>query len=131
MIYFFEHRVSRSSALDNIEHFRQLRSSAETWNVFKQETTPDEFAAMELLWELSEARIDVLHSKTEKLRAFPGTLKKKIPFGGLDTKDISWEAIHATVLTLQVASFQNKSDIRFANASIFHSLLLSLQRTRL
>ena len=85
---------------------------------------------MELIWELYEAHIEVLHSKTEKLRAFSETLKTKIAFGGLDTKDVSWEVLHATVLTLQVASFQNKFDIRFANASRFHSLRLYLKRTR-
>jgi hypothetical protein len=120
MIYFLEHRVSESAAPDNIGNFRQLRSSAETWNLFKQETTPAEFAAMELIWELYEAHIEVRNSKTDKLRALSRTLKTKLAFEGLDTKDVSWEVIHATVLTVQVASFQNKSHVRFANASKFH-----------
>jgi hypothetical protein len=130
MIYFLEPGVSQSAALDNIEDFRRLRSSAETWNVFKQETTPAEFAAMELIWEFYEAYLEVRNGNTDKLRAFSETLKIDIAFEGLDTKDVSWEMIHTTVLTVQVPSSQNKSEIRFANTSKFHSLVLGLKRTR-
>lgn len=106
MICALENLVSKGGTLDNLECFRLLRSSDEIWNAFRLETTAAEFAMMELFWENYESHVDVLNGTTDKLLELSETLKNKIPLNGLDTKDVSWEAVHATVTTLQVTIFE-------------------------
>jgi predicted DNA-binding ribbon-helix-helix protein len=120
-----ENLVNKPGTLESLESFRLLKLSDETWNSVKQETTAAEFTMAELIWELYESHVDVLNGATDKLLGLSEILKNKLPLEGLDTKDVSWEAVHATVTTLQVVVFQDRSDSRYAVASLFHSALLS------
>ena len=101
MLYFLEH-ASPKTPMDNMNPFRQLKSSKEVWDTFKQESTPAEFSTTELIWEIYESRNELFQNKTDKLRHLAATLSSKIPFDGLDTRDITWESLHATSLTVRV-----------------------------
>jgi hypothetical protein len=101
MLYFLEH-ASPKAPMDNMNPFRQLKSSKEIWDTFKQETTSAEFSTTELIWEIYESRNELFQNKTDKLQHLAATLSSHIPFDGLDTRDITWESLHATLLTVRV-----------------------------
>jgi len=86
-----------------MDAFRSLRCSAEIWESFKQETTPAEFGAMEILWEVYECRSEVVQGKGDKLQKLAESLDQMIPFDGLETKYMTWEALHAALLTVRVS----------------------------
>lgn len=125
MICALANLVNKPGTLDSLESFRLLRLSDETWNAVKQETTAAELAMTELIWEIYNSHLDVLNGSTDRLLRLSEILKTKLPLEGLDTEDVSWEAVHATVTTLQVVGFRGRSDSRYADASLFHLALLS------
>src|SRR5271154_5376192 len=101
MLYLLEH-ASPKTPMDNNDVFRRLNSSKEIWDTFKQETTLAEFSTTELIWEIYESRNELFQNKTNKLQHLATTLSSQIPFSGLDTRDITWESLHATLLTVRV-----------------------------
>jgi hypothetical protein len=101
MMYFLEH-ASPKAVMDNMDAFRQLRSSKEVWETFKRETTSAEFATVEMIWEIYLARLGLHQSKTDLIQTLSTTLAHKIPLNGLETRDITWESLHSTLLTVRV-----------------------------
>jgi len=91
--------------VESMETFRAMRSSKEVWDAFKQETTPAEFGMVEIISEVYECKSDIIQGRTEKLQSLAGSLAKRIPFGGLGLNDLTWEALHATVITIRVRIF--------------------------
>ena len=100
MLQLLEHHSE--SPVDNMDDFRKLRSSNEVWNTFKQESTPTEIATVELMWDVYECRCEIAQGKSERLQILAENLHKRIPFDGLDSNDISWEALHVAMLTSRV-----------------------------
>jgi len=100
-MYLLEH-ASPKTPMDNMDSFRRLKSSKAVWDTFCKETTPAEYTATELIWEIYEARSELYQGKTDKVRQLATTLSTKLPFNGLDTRDITWESLHVTLLTVRV-----------------------------
>jgi hypothetical protein len=94
--YHIEHRDESV----NMDELRVLRSNS--WEVFKEETTPAEFTAIDLLWEVYECQTEVLQGKTEKLKVLEESLPERIPFDGIDMNDMTWDIPHSSLLTAQV-----------------------------
>jgi hypothetical protein len=124
MLYFLEHQSDESS-MDKMDTFRSIRSSNELWNTFKQETTPAEFATTELIWEVYECRSQ---TSPDRIQTLADSLGERIPFDGLDASDVSWEGLHATLLTVRVnASFHYPND-RHVKLSIISFLQLNSKK---
>jgi hypothetical protein len=85
-----------------MEKLEALKLSEEAWVAFKKETTVAESTAMEIIWEVYESRSDIIQGKPEKLQKLAENLKNTVPFEGLEVNDITWEALHATSLTIWV-----------------------------
>lgn len=100
---------------DDLNAFRSLRSSKESWDTFKRECTAVEFATTEILWEVYECRSEVLQGKTDKLKMLSESLDKQMPFEGLTAKYVTWEALHAAWLTVQVSPYAARSHVRFVS----------------
>ena len=98
MLYYLEHQPPESPN-DNMDAFRSLRDSKEVWNAFKQESTPAEYATVELIWEAYECRCQLT---SDKVQILAESLPERISFDGLEADDISWEPLHATLLTVRV-----------------------------
>lgn len=107
--------------MDKMDTFRSMRSSNELWNTFKQETTPAEFATTELIWEVYECRSQ---ANLDRIQILADTLEGRIPLDGLDANDVSWEALHATLLTLRVSASFHYSNDRHAKLSTISFLYL-------
>lgn len=120
MLYFLEHQ-SDESPMDKMDTFRSMRSSNELWNTFKQETTPAEFATTELIWEVYECRSQ---TSLDRIQILADSLGGRIPFDGLDANDVSWETLHATLLTLRVNASFNYSNDRYVKLSTISFLYL-------
>ena len=105
-----------------MDNFRSLRSSEEVWNTFKQETTSAEFATTELVWEIYECRS---HASLDRMQMLADSLGEKIPFKGLNANDVSWEVLHATLLTLRVNPSFHDSEIRHVKLSTISFLQLN------
>lgn len=118
MLYFLEHRSDEP--IDRMDTFRSMRSSKEVWNTFKQETTPAEFATTELIWEIYECQTQ---TNSDRIQILADTLGERIPFNGLDVSDISWEALHAILLTVRVNNpfhFSNDRHVKLSTISFLH-----------
>lgn len=114
---FLEHQFD--SPFDGMEDLRN--GSNQVWKAFKLESTPAEFATMELIWEAFECRSDIVQGNWDKLQILAISLDKRIPFDGLDANDISWEALHATLLTVRVNfPFKLSNDIGLSSAFLSH-----------
>jgi hypothetical protein len=130
MLQFLGHKPD--SPVDNMEDFRKLRSSNEIWNTFKQESTPTEIAAMELMWDIYECRCEIAQGKSEKLEILAENLHKRIPFNGLDSNDISWEALHVATLTSRVNfPYLINLKIGLSGASLSHINLSIQEKSKL
>lgn len=106
MLYFLEHQSDEP--IDRMDSFRSMKLSEEVWNTFKQQTTPAEFATTELIWEIYECQSQ---TNSDRIKILAKSLGGRIPFNGLDANDISWEALHATLLTVRVnASYHYSND---------------------
>ena len=105
-----------------MDTFRSMRSSNEVWNTFKQETTPAEFATTELIWEVYECRSE---PSSDRLQILADSLGERIPFDGLDANDVSWETLHATLLTVRVNAYFNYSNDRLVKLSAISFLQLN------
>ena len=105
-----------------MDTFRSMRLSNEVWNTFKQETTPAEFATTELIWEVYECRSEL---SSDRLQILADSLGERIPFDGLDTNDVSWETLHATLLTVRVNACFNYSNDRLVKLSTISFLQLN------
>ena len=90
------------SPKDAMDDFRKLISSDEIWNAFKNEATSAEFQSVELIWDVYECRREIDQGKSDKLQILGDNLHERIPFDGLDVNDVSWEVLHATLLTVRV-----------------------------
>jgi hypothetical protein len=101
MLGFVDNR-SLEFPMDNMDTFRSLRFSNEVWNKFQEESTSAEFALMELIWEIYECRCEIVHGTSNKLQLLAKNLSERVPFDGLDANDISWDPLHATLLTVRV-----------------------------
>lgn len=96
----------------NAENFKAMRASVE-WNTVRTESTAAEFATMDLIYEIFEARNGIADQGKCDLDALANILIKSIHFPGLDSNDINWEVLHAVSLTLQVWVLALCSDIRY------------------
>ena len=74
----------------------------ERWEGLKQEMTSAEFGAIEVARRVYECRREIISGKFERLEEFVETLEQWIPLEGLHTKDVTWENVHATLLTVRV-----------------------------
>jgi hypothetical protein len=97
----------------NVENFKAMRASVEEWNTVMTESTAAEFATMDLIYEIFEARNGIADQGKCDLDALANILIKSIHFPGLDSNDINWEVLHAVSLTLQVWVLPLCSDIRY------------------
>ena len=114
MLVFFGSQTSGTSN-DDLNAFRSLRSSKDSWDAFQRECTAIEFATTEIIWEVYECRSEVVQGKTDKLKMLSESLDKQMPFEGLTAKYVTWEALHAAWLTVRVSLYCAVSHVRFVS----------------
>lgn len=105
----------KSGTID-MENLQAMRASKEQWEMFRKETTSQEFANMELLCEIFACREGIIEKGNYNLDFLTETLKVSIPFSGLDSNDITWEILHAAWLTVEVYLSRLLSDLRAVDA---------------
>ena len=98
MLYSLE---NPKSAVGNVDNLNILRAS-EQWEGLRNETTDAEFATMNLIREIFTCRDGLIKQRKYDLDVLLNTLKRNIPFPGLNSNDINWEILHAAWLTVQV-----------------------------
>ena len=118
----------KSGTID-VENLQAMRASKEQWEMFRNETTSEEFSSMELLCEIFACREGIVGQGNYDLDLLTETLNTSIPFSGLDSNDITWETLHAAWLTAQVSLSRLSSDLRFVDA--FSVLCLDISRKRI
>ena len=110
MLLNLQHHQSSASPMDNMDAFRSLRSSERVWEEFRRESTTAEFTTMELIWDVYECQYDIVQGKAEKLQTLADKLSERIPFDGLEASDVTWEVLHATLLTVRVCGIDEPSN---------------------
>jgi hypothetical protein len=118
----------KSGTID-VKNLQAMRASKEQWEIFRKETTPQEFANMELLCEIFACREGIIENANYNLDFLIESLKARIPFSGLDSNDITWEILHAAWLTVEVYLSRSPSDLRVVDA--FLVLYLDIFRERI
>jgi hypothetical protein len=111
LVHLIEHSAAENSERRNVH-------TQETVAILKEETTPAEFNAMQLVWDIQESQSEMFKGKVEKLETLAKGLSDRIPFES-ETADMTWEILHSAMITAEVFLRMTKTGL---SASIFPCL---------